>query len=155
MIQRATVIGIGNADRGDDAVGLHVARRVAAENPDLRVVELADPSEALAVWTPEEVVVVVDAFTSGGDPGDIQVFDAVARTLPTGSWASGGTHAFGIAAVVELGRALGRLPRRLLVVGVEGGRFDRGTPMSDPVAAAVPAAARAVLGAVAGGQGGH
>jgi hydrogenase maturation protease len=54
---------------------------------------------------------------------------------------------------VELGRALGRLPGRLLVVGVEASRFDRGAPMSEPVASAVPEAARAVLSALDGGGG--
>jgi hydrogenase maturation protease len=151
MTVRALVIGLGNPDRGDDAVGLHVARRVAAEHVDVRVLELDDPSDALDSWALADTVVVADAVTSGGDPGDIHVVDVVAGTLPAGSWASGGTHALGLAAVVELARALGRLPRKLLLVGVEAGRFDHGTPMSDAVAAAVPAAAIAVLAAIDGG----
>ena len=145
---RALVIGLGNPDRGDDAVGVQVARRVAAERLDVHVLELDDPSEALDAWAAADTVVVADAVSSGGDPGDIHVVDAVARTLPAGSWAAGGTHALGLAAVVELGRALGRLPRRLVLVGVEAGRFDHGTPMSDAVAAAVPGAALAVLAAI-------
>ena len=145
---RALVIGLGNPDRGDDAVGVQVARRVAAERLDVHVLELDDPSEALDAWAAADTVVVADAVSSGGDPGCIHVVDAVARTLPAGSWAAGGTHALGLAAVVELGRALGRLPRRLVLVGVEAGRFDHGTPMSDAVAAAVPGAALAVLAAI-------
>ncbi len=149
----ALVIGLGNPDRGDDAVGVQVARRVALDRPDVRVLELDDPSEALDAWAAADTVVVADAVSSGGDPGCIHVVDAVARTLPAGSWAAGswaagGTHALGLAAVVELGRALGRLPRRLVLVGVEAGRFDHGTPMSDAVAAAVPGAALAVLAAI-------
>ena len=145
---RALVIGLGNPDRGDDAVGVQVARRVALDRPNVRVLELDDPSEALDAWAAADTVVVADAVSSGGDPGYIHVVDAVARTLPAGSWAAGGTHALGLAAVVELGRALGRLPRRLVLVGVEAGRFDHGTPMSDAVAAAVPGAALAVLAAI-------
>jgi hydrogenase maturation protease len=148
MTVGALVIGLGNPERGDDAVGRHVARLVAAEHLDVRVIELDDPSEALDAWGPADTVVVADAVTSDGDPGDIRVIDATARTLPTGSWAGGGTHALGLAAVVELARALGRLPRLLLVVGVEARQFDHGTPMSDAVAAAVPAAAAAVLAAI-------
>ncbi|MHB1473406.1 MAG: hydrogenase maturation protease [Dermatophilaceae bacterium] len=148
MTRPALVIGIGNPDRGDDAVGVQVARKVAADRLDVRVLELDDPSEAIDAWEPEDTVVVADAVSSGGDPGDIHVVDVVARTLPAGSWAAGGTHALGLAAVVELARALGRLPRRLVVVGVEAGRFDHGAPMSDAVAAAVPAAATAVLAAI-------
>lgn len=144
----ALVIGLGNPDRGDDAVGVQVARRVAADRPNVRVLELDDPSEALDAWAAADTVVVADAVSSGADPGCIHVVDAVARTLPAGRWAAGGTHALGLAAVVELGRALGRLPRRLVLVGVEAGRFDHGTPMSDAVAAAVPGAALAVLAAI-------
>jgi hydrogenase maturation protease len=46
--------------------------------------------------------------------------------------------------MVELGRALGRLPNRLVVVGVEAERFDHGAPLSPHVAAAVPVAAARV-----------
>lgn len=153
MTAQTLVIGLGNPGRGDDAVGVHVARRVAAEGLDIRVLELDDPSEALEAWAPTDTVVVADAVSSGGDPGDIHVLDAVAQRLPTGSWAAGGTHALGLAAVVELARSLGRLPRRLVVVGVEAGGFDHGAPMSDAVAAAVPAAATAVLAAINEGEG--
>ena len=121
---------------------------MAVDRPHVRVLELDDSSEALDAWAATDTVIVADAVSSGGNPGDIHVVDAVARTLPAGSWAAGGTHALGLAAVVELGRALGRLPTRLVLVGVEAGRFDHGAPMSDAVAAAVPGAALAVLAAI-------
>jgi hydrogenase maturation protease len=148
MTLQALVIGLGNPDRGDDAVGVNVARRVAAERLDVRVLELDDPSEAIDAWSGADTVVVADAVSSGSAPGEIRVVDAVARKLPSGSWAAGGTHALGLAAAVELARALGRLPRRLVLVGVEANRFDHGMPMSDAVAEAVPAAANAVLAAI-------
>jgi hydrogenase maturation protease len=153
MTGQAIVIGIGNPDRGDDAVGVEVARRVAAERPDVCVLEFDDPSEALDVWAPEDAVVVVDAMSAGGYPGALHVVDVVARRLPVGNWSAEGTHALGLAGVVELARALGQLPRRLVVVGVEIARFDTGTPMSGPVQAAVPAAADAVLTEIDDGEG--
>jgi hydrogenase maturation protease len=148
MTGQAIVIGIGNPDRGDDAVGVQVARRVADERPDICVLEFDDPSEALDAWAPEDTVVVADAINSGGDPGDIHVVDVVTRTLPAGNWSAAGTHALGLAATVEIARALGQLPRRLVVVGVEAAQFDHGSPMSDAVEAAVPAAADAVFTAI-------
>jgi hydrogenase maturation protease len=153
MTLLALVIGIGNPDRGDDAVGVQVARRVAALRPDVRLVELDQPSDALNAWAPQDTVVVADAVSSNGDPGDILVVDVVAQKLPAGNWSAGGTHALGLAAVVELARALGKLPRRLVVVGVEAAQFDHGTPMSGAVAAAVPAAADAVLAVIGGRKG--
>lgn len=148
MTGQLLVIGLGNPDRGDDAVGVEVAREVAAERLDVSVLEFDDPSEALDAWDVEDAVVVTDAITSGGHPGEIHVVDAVAHKLPTGRWSTGGTHALGLAAVVELARALGQLPRSLVVVGVEARQFGHGTPMSDAVVAAVPAATTAVLAAI-------
>jgi hydrogenase maturation protease len=148
MTRPALVIGIGNPDRGDDAVGVQVARQVAAERLDVLALEFDDPSEALDAWAPEDTVVVADAIRSGGHPGEIHVFDALEQKLLAGNWSAGGTHALGLAAVVELGRSLDLLPQRLIVVGVEAAQFGHGTPMSDAVEAAVPAAAEAVFTAI-------
>ena len=52
--------------------------------------------------------------------------------------------------MVELGRALGRLPDRLVVVGVEAEGFDHGAPLTPQVAAAVPIAAARVCREVSG-----
>jgi hydrogenase maturation protease len=144
MTRPALVIGLGNPDRGDDAVGVQIARQVAAERLDVLALEFDDPSEALDAWTAEDTVIVVDAIRSGGAPGDIHVVDVIDQRLPEGNWSAGGTHALGLAAVVELARTLDLLPRALVVVAVEAARFDHGAPLSDPVQAAVPAAAEAV-----------
>ena len=148
MTRPPIVIGIGNPDRGDDAVGVEVARQVAAARLDVLALEFDDPSEALDAWDAEDTVVVADAISSGGKPGDIHVVDVVEQKLPAGSWSAGGTHAFGLAAIVELARTLDMMPRRLVVVGVEAGQFSHGAAMSDAVLAAVPAATDAVLTAI-------
>jgi hydrogenase maturation protease len=150
MTGQTLVIGIGNADRGDDGVGLEVARLVAKKAHNVRVIELDYPSDALNAWTPEDTVVITDAVNSGAEPGTLHVVDVVAHRLPAGNWSAGGSHALGLAAVVELARALDKLPRKLVVVGVEARQFTFGTSMSEVVTAAVPAAAVAVIAAVGG-----
>jgi hydrogenase maturation protease len=52
--------------------------------------------------------------------------------------------------MIELAEALGRLPERLVVVGVEGECFDHGEPLSPSVAEAVPAAVERVGEALSG-----
>jgi hydrogenase maturation protease len=148
MSRPALVIGLGNPDRGDDAVGVRIAREVAAERLDVLALEFDDPSEALDAWTAEDTVILTDAINSGGTPGDIHVVDVLQHKLPGGNWSAGGTHALGLAAVVELARSLDLLPRRLVVVGVEAARFDHGAPMSDAVEGAVVAATEAVLAVI-------
>jgi hydrogenase maturation protease len=153
MTRPAIVIGLGNPDRGDDAVGILVARQVAAERLDVLALEFDDPSEVLDAWDSHDTVIIADAISSGGKPGDLHVVDVVGQKLPTGSWSAGGTHALGLAAVVELARSLDMLPKRLVVVGVEAGQFDHGALLSEAVKAAIPSATEAVIRVIENGQG--
>jgi hydrogenase maturation protease len=155
MTRPTIVIGLGNPDRGDDAVGIQVARQVAAERLDVLALEFDDPSEALDAWDPEDTVIVADAISSGGRPGHVHVVDVLEQKLPSGNWSAGGTHALGLAAVVELARSLDLLPKRLVVVGVEAGQFAHGAPLSEAVQAAVPTATEVVLTVIEREQGGR
>jgi hydrogenase maturation protease len=94
---------------------------------------------------------VVDAVVTGGPAGTLHRFElgAEAPPLPAGVRERGGTHAVGLATAVELGRALHRLPARVVVVAVEAGGFDVGAPLSPPVAAAVDDAVALALREVA------
>lgn len=153
--QPTLVVGLGSPDRGDDAVGGHVARAVAAlADPGVVVLQHEDPTDLIELWTGRDRVVVVDATRSGAAPGTLRVLDtgAARAPLPEAAWARtgrGGTHAFGLAEAVELARALRRLPARVTVVGVEAASFEPGAALSPAVAAAVPDAVDAVLDAVA------
>ena len=151
MSGSAVVIGLGSIDRGDDAVGPIVARAVAAQGlGGVRVVEHEDPTGLIDLWTGHDLVVVVDAVRSGRPSGTLHHVEtgAGAAPLPPSTWADtgrGGTHALGVAAMVELARALDRLPDRLVVVGVEAGGFDHGAPLTPPVADAVGRAVALVV----------
>ncbi len=132
---RLRVVGLGNALRGDDAVGLAVARRLRELLPDADVIEgSGEPAALLDALGGAGAVAVVDAVSSGGAPGAVHRFDAGASALPLVSGAS--THGLGLAEAIELGRALGRLPARLVVYGIEGGAYETGAPLSPEVARA-------------------
>jgi hydrogenase maturation protease len=140
------VIGIGNPDRGDDAAGLHVARRVreATSPGEVTVRELAGDQLALIdEWAGATEVYVVDAVCSGGAPGTVYQFDA-ADAL-TGRFSHRGSHTFSLADVIELARALGRLPGHLAGYGIEGASFAIGEGLSPEAAAAVDAVASLLL----------
>jgi hydrogenase maturation protease len=144
------VVGLGRRDRGDDAVGPVVARMVAdLRRDDAAVHECDEPSGLLDAWQGHDSVVVVDAVVSGSPPGTVHVLDAEPEGLgAAGARATagrGGTHALGLVDVIGIARALGRLPRRVVVVAVEAARFDHGAGLSPAVEGAVPAAAAAVV----------
>jgi hydrogenase maturation protease len=129
------VIGVGNAARGDDAAGLIAARRLGGLEHE------GDPVALLDMWRDADVAVVIDAVSSGAEPGTVHRFDATSAPLPARLRGSTSSHALGLAEAIELGRTLGRLPGRLIVYGIEGERFEAGTELTPAVAAAVEAVA--------------
>ena len=147
---RTLVVGLGSPHRGDDAVGPKVARAVAALGlPDVEVLVHEDPTDLVELWSGYDSVVVVDAVCSGATAGRLCVLETGAglHPLPDVAWrrtGRGGTHAFGLAAAVELARVLHRLPARVTVVGVEAGGLDHGAALSPEVAVAVPVAVEVV-----------
>ena len=147
----ALVIGVGSEFRGDDAVGLLAARRIGEEAPDgVRALASSGDGAALleAFGEADTVVVVVDAVRSGAPPGTIHRLEADRRHLPAGLFPSS-THAFGVAEAIEMARALGRLPRKLVLYGIEGRDFQAGAALSGEVARALDEVIPRVLGEVA------
>jgi hydrogenase maturation protease len=147
---RALVIGVGNAWAGDDAAGVLVARLVRERAPaGVTVIEhQAEPTALLDAWDGAPLAVVVDATCGGGEPGAIRVLEATDKPLPA-SFTGTSTHAFGLAEAIELARALGRLPERTMVVGIEGEAFEAGAEPGPAVRAALPEAVAQVLTLVA------
>jgi hydrogenase maturation protease len=139
------VIGIGNPDRGDDAVGLEVARRIRdAAPPGVTVTELdCDQLALLDEWDGADEVYVVDAVCSGGEPGTVCRFDASGAL--GARFRHRGTHTFSLADVIELARALHRLPVRLTGYGIEGATFELGAPLSEETEAVARTVAEQIL----------
>jgi len=138
------VIGVGNPDRGDDAAGLLVARRVR-ELADGRceVVEWTGAAvDLLDVWRRHSAdVVVVDAM-EGTQAGRWHRVDAaVAESMA----ATRSSHGLGVGEVIGLARALDALPASLVVYAVEGTDFRTGAPVGAAIVAAVDAVAARVL----------
>ena len=88
---RTVVIGVGNAFRGDDAVGLAVAERVRALAPELDVVAAGCPS--CSTRGQDRSAPLVDAVSGAGRHG-------TGSTRPSSPFprpSSGARHAFGVA----------------------------------------------------------
>ena len=132
------VIGIGNRYRGDDAAGLEAVRLIRDAAPaGVEVIEVeGDSTSLLDAWGDAETVYVVDAVSSGGEPGAQYRFDATIGRPPA-QFRHRGTHAFSVADVIELARAIGRLPARLVVYGIEGSKFGFGDGLAPAVETAV------------------
>jgi len=137
-----TIVCVGNRWRSDDGVGLAVAARLRERG--LEPVEReGEPVGILDALEGASAAVVVDAVSSGADPGTVHVLDASRHPLPASLFAHS-THHLGLGEALELARALGRLPERTLVVGIEGASWDAGDGLSPAVAAAVERAVEEV-----------
>lgn len=141
---RVIVIGIGNPDRSDDGAGRAAARALRAIVPSsVAVHEHRGEAAQIVEWLGgAQAAYCIDAAQSGLAPGTVRRFDAAAAPLPAFMFGVS-THGFGLGEAIELARALGQLPPRCIVYGIEGRTFEAGAPLSPEVAkAAVSVAAR-------------
>ena len=146
MAARILVAGIGNIFLGDDGFGSEVVRNteLPQDDPNVRVIDYGIRGMHLAYDLLEEwdTLVLVDAIPSRGKPGTLHVFQADHQS---GSDTPGlDAHSMDPAAVFASLRALGGEPPYTVVVGCEAGSVEEGMGLTEPVARAVPRAARAV-----------
>jgi len=143
---RVVVIGVGNLYRRDDAAGLVVARRLRPVVPaHVTVLEHeGEPTALLEAWKDADAVFLIDAVSSGAEPGTIHRLDAQAGAIPQELFRYS-THAVSVAEAIELARVLGRLPPKVLVYGIEGKDFSAGVVLSPEVEGRVAELAERVL----------
>ncbi len=163
------LVGVGSPDRGDDAIGPAVValitewvlggslgvsapgRRPVNLPAGTQVVSRSDPTRLIDLLSGADLAVIVDAVRTGAPPGTLHVLATGIDQppLPTAATdTAAGTHGIGVGDALELARALGRLPPRVVVVGVEAAQFDVGAAMSPAVRDALVPAGRAVLHAL-------
>jgi len=129
------VIGIGDGYRGDDGVGGYVVRALRARSlTGVRVVEhTGEGCSLMDRWSGARLVFFADAVVSGAPPGAIHRFEPTAEPGPGFVGHMRSAHGFGLAEALALSRALGRLPERLVIYGVEGREFGTGAGLSPEV----------------------
>jgi hydrogenase maturation protease len=141
--QRRVVVGVGNEFRRDDGAGPEVIARLRVLQPgdaSLSGVTLAvsdgEPGRLIDLWEGTGLAVVIDAVRDTTmPPGHWHQLTAGALAGLVDSAAS--SHSIGLGQTVELARALGRLPARLMVFAVVGRDFGFGAGLTAEVAAAV------------------
>ena len=132
------VLGVGNAWQGDDGAGLAAGERLrerVREGVEVRLLE-GEPVSLVDAWDGAGEVFVVDAVRSGSPPGTVHRIDATAGPLPA-TLSAASTHTLGIGEAIELARALGRLPERIVLYGIEAETIAAGERLSAPVETAV------------------
>jgi len=145
VTQRALVVGMGNVLRGDDGFGVEVTRRLQ-ELPDVagraKVIEIGIAGIHLVqeLMDGYDLLVIVDAVNRGGAPGRLYVLELEVPSTPSAleAWERDLTdmHEAVPSKALVMARALGVLPKRVLLVGCQPGRIDEVELGLSPVVAA-------------------
>lgn len=140
------IIGVGNEFRGDDAVGLVVAQRLAAlKLPDIRVIEhTGEGTDLIEAWEGVACVYLIDAVLTQGLIGSVYRFEAHDKPLPA-QYFGVSSHALGVAEAIEISRSLGQLPAKVVVFGIGCRSFDPASSLTPEVRQAVENVVRQLL----------
>lgn len=143
--RRVLVAGIGNVFFGDDGFGVAVAQKLGGRTlpqaVEVRDFGIRGMDLAYALGEGYQTAILIDAVHRGGAPGTLFVIEPDHEdevSYPHDS------HQMNPLAVLQLARALGPLPSRILIVGCEPDSLSS-PDLTPPVAAAVDRAADMVL----------
>jgi hydrogenase maturation protease len=120
------IICCGNLYRGDDGVGLLVAKRLRQLGIEVSTCK-GEATELLEAMDGPDEVLIVDAVTTGAQAGTIHEWHDGAREFQHSSTT---THALGVAEGIALARVLGNLPERLHIYSIEATTFKAGGKIS-------------------------
>jgi hydrogenase maturation protease len=133
-LQKVLIIGMGNEYRGNDGVGVVIARALREKLAGSVVIKVASGEGAALIeaWQGYERVILIDAISSGATQGTIFKLDVRKKKVPANFFHTS-SHAFGLAEAIELSRVMNTLPHEFLVYGIEGGTFHAGRTLSRSV----------------------
>jgi hydrogenase maturation protease len=152
LTHRTAIIGIGNVLNGDDGIGPHVVKVLAAryQFPEgVTCEDLGTPGYELTTFIMDaDAVVIVDAVRARGAPGEIRVYDKaeIVRKAPVQALSP---HEPGVREALLNAEFHEVTPRVFRLVGVIPEQTESNAPLSPAVRAAVGAACEAVLAELA------
>jgi hydrogenase maturation protease len=136
---RLLIVGCGNPAAGDDSAGIEIVRRLSELGDcgcDLRAE--TPPDVGLLNFFPlAEVILFVDAVSSGRAPGTLYLTSLPSKELEGRALGALSSHGWGLAEALELAHALGRAVPRLFLLGIEVGTVAQGAGRSTAVEQAV------------------
>ncbi|MEJ5366775.1 MAG: HyaD/HybD family hydrogenase maturation endopeptidase [Bryobacteraceae bacterium] len=144
---KTLVAGVGNILLGDEGLGVHAVRRLLEEGLPAGT-DAVDAGTALGDLLAElgryDRLILVDAVRGGGRAGDLYRLEVRSSGDLRRALSPLSLHEFGVADALEQARALGALPPRVVLLGMEPERIEPGIGLSPHVAAALPGLVRLI-----------
>jgi|Deesub1362B_J571_1020462.scaffolds.fasta_scaffold00093_91 hydrogenase maturation protease len=144
---KIVVVGVGNLLLKDDGFGIHVIEmlkgmeefREAGGGRGVEVVDaMTNTAMLLAAMDGKDKAVIVDAFSMGGEPGDIHVFrfNPHVDEFPSDIMLS--IHDMHFKDAINTARGVYELPEEIVIVGAEPKEIDVGMELSQECRNAIP-----------------
>ena len=140
-MSKLLIAGIGNVLLGDDGVGPFAIKVLESQYnfpDDVELADLGTPGLDLPVHlSSADAVILLDSAKFGGEAGSIRLFrkQDILRSAPR---ARIDTHSPALVESIVLARMMGILPSHLVMIGIQGSRFEPGSPLSRPVRDCIP-----------------
>ena len=151
MGERLLVLGLGNTLLTDDAIGLHVIAALERDVGSAASVVILDGGTLGLSLLPEieaaTALIVVDAASFGGAPGEVRVFDKEPMDAQLGA-AKTSAHELALADLIGAARLSGSLPERRALVGIAPASVEWGLEPTPEVAASIPLACAEIEGII-------
>lgn len=146
MTPRTVVVGLGSPIMGDDGIGIAALEQLQREWV-LEGVELVDGGiwgmSLLPVVEDAERLLLVDAISAGGVPGDVITLER--DRLPIYLERKLSPHQVDIRDVLAVAELRGRLPQDTVAIGIQPLNVELSTSLSDVAGRSVDALVAAVV----------
>lgn len=129
---RVTVIGLGNPLMGDDGLGILAVERLQRDFNVPATVDVVDGGtwgmRLMPTIEDAEALMLIDAIDVGMPPGT--GIELAREEIPRAFALKLSPHQIDVAEVLALSEVRGRLPDRMVAIGLQPGRVEFGAPVS-------------------------
>ena len=141
MTKSITVLGVGNLLRTDEGVGVHAVRALADRHrQDMPEVEFLDGGTLGLSLLPyvegAASLLLLDAVDFGKPPGTVSELEG--DSIPRFAGIMLSEHQITLQEVLGLAQIRGRLPNRMMLIGMQPADLETGDSLSATVSATLP-----------------
>jgi len=150
--QKIVIVGVGNILCGDEGVGVHVIEELKKHRlPDN--VEVCDCGtaglEVLEFLEESDKAIIVDAVTAGMEPGKIYQYRLGETHAEEGKMKMLSLHELDLTRAIKIGENAYKLPKNIMIVGVEPKSLQFGMGLTKEIKKAIPRVVQDILKLVA------
>jgi hydrogenase maturation protease len=136
---RIAVIGVGNILLRDEGIGVHIIQRLhkLLNLPEVELIDAGTSADVLMLISDSvKHVIVIDAATAGGKPGNIYRFTP--EDVDTGGNLEVSLHQNSLVANLKMLEMFGKKPESVTIFGIEPAELESGLELSAEIEKKVP-----------------